>query len=305
VRLLGLAALALLLGCDATRQHKVHDIVNPSAVMVETVRTQIEKTEEIETANTSIGTHLEDIDGRADKVLWHLAMIPDGEFTESDGVIQEETEAIRESVDEAEKEQVRVEEALEDLEAANARVSAAIGEVHHLEDLLLEYEKTDREIRQEALKNLRGFISLAFAVGFCLLIGGAFVALKVDGRLGGVAVGVGILAIGFAAASQYYLEEIAVVGLVALVVGFIVVVFMIINVLMKGSQYKDAIREIVELIEEIKDYMSNSDLESMRKQIFGPSGFANQFTNEITKKIIAEVKAKNNFDKLSRKKGQL
>ncbi len=303
MRSLLLIVALVLCGCDAT-QNFVKDDPNPSAVVIETSRVQIEQTEEIKIANEKIGGHLDSIDNRADWILWRLAMVPDADFTDDHREMEDAAEIIRVSVDESQKEQVRIEEALEDLESANARVSAAIGEIDQLEDLIVEYEKTDREVRQEALRNLRGFISLAFTIGFSMVVGGAFVAFRVNPRLGGTIVGVGVLALGLATASQYYLEEIALVGLVALVVGFILVVFMLGNTLVRGRNYEEAIREIVELIEEIKDYMSTSDLDEMRKKIFGAQGFANQFTNEITKKIIAEVKAKNNFEKLSRKKIQ-
>lgn len=248
--------------------------------------------------------HLSAINTEAERILRTTATVPDQDMTDELKEAEVRAGSITDHVKEAEKEQVRIEEALEDLKSANDRAAAAIGQISGLEDLIVEYEKTDREIRQEAMKNLRGFISLAFAVGFCLLVGGAFVALKIDGKLGGVMAGVGILAVGFAAASQYYLEEIALVGLVALVVGFILVVFMVGSSLARGKEYESAIREVVELIEEIKDYMSDANLDDMRKKIFGPNGFANRFQNEITKKIVAEVKAKNNFDKLSRKKEQ-
>ena len=293
-----------VLGCDSLPSVPASSD-HPSHTVTETVREQIEQAEEITTSSEVVGDHLKAIESEAEDILWSVAKVPDEDMTNTLVDTEQRASAIKDHVREAEKEQVRIEEALEDLKAANDRAAAAIGQISGLEDLIVEYEKTDREIRQEAVKNLRGFISLAFAIGFCLLVGGAFVALKIDGKLGGVMAGVGILAVGFAAASQYYLEEIALVGLVALVVGFILVVFMVGSNLARGKEYESAIREVVELIEEIKDYMSDANLGDMRKEIFGPSGFANRFQNEITKKIVAEVKAKNNFDKLSRKtKGQ-
>jgi len=305
MRSLLIAVALVLCGCQTTQPSSdLKDDPNPSSVVVETSREQTEQTEEIKVANQKIGGQLGSIDDRADWILWRLAMIPDSDFTEKDREIEDAAEVIRFSVDESQKEQVRIEEALEDLESANSRVAAAIGEINQLESLVLEYEKSDREIRQEALRNLRGFISLSFTIGFSMIIGGAFVAFKVNPRLGGIIISVGVLAVGLAAASQMYLEEIALIGLVALVVGFILVVIMVGNTMVKGKNYEEAIREVVELIEEIKDYMSNSSLNEMRSEIFGPQGFANQFTNEITKKIIAEVKAKNNFEKLSRKQVQ-
>lgn len=301
-KLLVVLTSILLVGCDSTPK-SVHSVDHPSIQMVDTVREQIEQAEEIEKSSGQIGSHLENIDREAEEILWRTAEIPDEDMSSQTSEVESRAESIRDSVKEAHKEQVRIEEALEDLKSANDRAAAAIGKIEGLEDLVAEYEKTDREVRQQAIQNMRGFVSLAFAIGFVMLVGGVFVALKVDTRLGGAVAAVGILAVGFAAASQYYLEEIAIIGLVALVVGFIIVTLLLANSLVKGKGYEEAIREVVELIEEIKDHMSQSNLDGMRKEIFGPNGYAIRFTNPITKKIIAEVKAKNHFEKLTRKEG--
>ena len=268
-----------------------------SGTVIDSVREQVEQTEEIASASGRVSGHLSDIDRSANLILYEAVGL-DGEL-----VSRMETHAveIRNATIEAQKDQIRVEEAIEDLTAANSRMLIAADSIADMESLIAEYEKTDREYREESIKSMREFTSLAFTLGFLMCVGGAFVALKIDGRLGSSIVLVGIFAIGFAAASQYYLEEIAKIGLVAFIVGFVGVSIFIIRNMMQGHTAVLAIREIVELIEEIKDYMSNKDLSEMRKEIFGPDGFANQFTSETAKKIIAEIKAKNNFEKLSRK----
>lgn len=268
-----------------------------SGTVIESVREQVEQTEEITSASGRVSGHLDDIDRSANFILYEAAGIDGGLVSR----IESYATDIRNATVEAQKDQVRVEEALEDLTAANDRMLVASGTIADMEALIREYEKTDREIREEALKSMRGFISLAFSLGFLMCVGGAFVALKIDGRLGSSIVAVGLFAIGFASASQYYFEEIARIGLVAFIAGFVGVSYFVAKNMLHGKQASLAVREIVELIEEIKDYMSNKDLNDMRKEIFGPEGFANQFTSETAKKIIAEVKAKNNFEKLSRK----
>lgn len=282
-----------MVGCDTV------PTVGPQAsgTVIESVREQAEQTEEIAVASGRIAGHLEDIDRSADLILYEAAGIDSGLVSR----IESHATDIRNATVEAQKDQIRVEEALEDLGAANNRMLAASGTIADMEALIREYEKTDREIREEALKSMRGFISLAFSLGFLMCVGGAFVALKIDGRLGSSIVAVGLFAIGFASASQYYFEEIARIGLVAFIVGFVGVSYFVAKNMLHGKHASLAIREVVELIEEIKDYMSSKDLSDMRKEIFGPDGFANQFTSETAKKIIAEVKAKNNFEKLSRK----
>ena len=291
--LLSIMIVVGMTGCDTTPTTGS----NASGTVIDSVREQVEQTEEISSASGRVSGHLSDIDRSADLILYEAAGM--------DGTLVPRIEAhaidIRDATVEAQKDQVRVEEAIEDLTAANSRMLVATGTIADMEALITEYEKTDREYREASLKSMREFTSLAFALGFLMCVGGAFVALKIDGRLGSSIVLVGVFAIGFAAASQYYLEEIAKIGLVAFIVGFVGVSIFIIRNMMQGHTAILAIREIVELIEEIKDYMSNKNLNEMRKEIFGPDGFANRFTSETAKKIIAEVKAKNNFEKLSRK----
>jgi lipopolysaccharide export LptBFGC system permease protein LptF len=246
-----------------------------------------------------IGNDLKTIDEQAESILNDIALIPEDKNYNIDPTldsIENSAEAIKEHVDDAEKEQVRIEEALEDLEGANARVSAAVGQISDLENLVEEYEHSDREVRKEALANLHSFITLFFVIGFGMLIGGAFLTLWVSGKLGGAILAIGVLTVGFASASQYYLEEIATIGLIVLIVGFFAALGVVGWMLLDGKNDKKAIAEIVELIEETKDHLTPEE----RKEIFGRDGFASHMTSDLTKKIIAQVKIKNGFKNLSR-----
>ena len=73
-----------------------------------------------------------------------------------------------------------------------------------------------------------------------MLIGGAFLTLWVSGKLGGVVLAIGVLTVGFAAASQYYLEEIATIGLVVLIVGFFATLAVVAWLLVQGKNDKKA-----------------------------------------------------------------
>ena len=274
---------------------------NASSTVVDSVREQIEQRREISDATGEITGTLSDIDTEAESILNDIALVPQDRNYNIDPTlnsIEDSAEAIKEHVDGAEKDQVRIEEALEDLEAANARVAGAVGQIENLEDLVREYEQSDREVRREALENLHGYITLFFVIGFGMLVGGAFIAFWVNGRLGAVLLAIGILTLGSAAASQYYLEEIAVVGLVVLVIGFLITAGIIGWMLIRGRNNEKAILEIVELIEETKEQLTPEE----RKEIFGRDGFASRLTSEMTKKIVAQVKIKNGFKNLTRKK---
>ena len=267
-----------------------------SATTENAAREQIEQADEIQEATSEISQVLDEIDGEAKNILNEVALTE--KITESLIRIEKSAEEIREQVDQAQLEQVRIEESLEDLEQANMRIAAAVGEIAGLEDLIEEYEQSDREVRKEALENLHSFITLFFVIGFGMLIGGAFLTFWVNGKLGGVVLAIGVLTVGFAAASQYYLEEIAVVGLIVLIIGFLASLGVVGWMLFDGKNDKKAIAEIVELIEETKEHLTLEE----RQEIFGRDGFASRLTSDITKKIVSQVKIKNGFKNLTRNK---
>ena len=286
------AFLLMMVGCESL-QEAVTSPENTSATVVDSVREQKEQTEEITDASGAISGTLGSIDEEADSILNGIALAPNQNDPLLDS-IENNAESIKEHVDVAEKEQVRIEEALEDLESANARVAAAIGEIKSLEDLVREYEESDREVRKEALENLHSFITLFFVAGFAMLIGGAFLTFWVSGKLGGIVLAIGVLTVGFAAASQFYLEEIATVGLIVLIVGIVASLGVVGWMLIDGRNDKEAIKEIVQLVEEMKIRLSPEE----RKEVFGVGGYASKVTSSLTKKIISHIKIKNGFKKI-------
>jgi len=287
-----------LVGCESLQEISS----NPSGTsgkVVDSVREQIEQAREITEATEGVSGSLTDIDTEAEAILNEIALVPTDRNYNIDPTlysIESSADAIKEHVDTAEKEQVRIEEALEDLDAANSRVAAAVGEVEQLEELIKGYEESDREVRKQALENMHSYITLFFVMGFGMLVGGAFLTFWVSGKLGGVVLAIGVLTVGFAAASQYYLEEIAIVGLIVLIVGFFATLGVVGWMLIKGKNNEKAIAEIVELIEEAKDRLSEEE----RRDLFGRDGFATRLTSPLTKKIVAEVKIKNGFKHLTK-----
>ncbi len=291
-----LFTMLTVIGCEALQEVNTFPN-NTASTVVDSVREQNEQTKEITESSESIQGELSSIDEEADSILNDIALVPEDRNYNIDPTldsIENSAEAIKEHVDGAEKEQVRIEEALEDLTAANSRVSAAVGQIEQLEDLVKEYEQSDREVRKEALENLHSFITLFFVIGFGMLVGGAFLTFWVNGKLGGIVLAIGVLTVGFAAASQYYLEEIATIGLIVLIVGFLAALGVVGWMLVDGRKDKDAMKEIVNLIEEMKVRLSTEE----RKEIFGVGGVASKLTSKTTKEIIAKVKIKNGFKRV-------
>jgi Fe2+ transport system protein B len=288
-------------GCEMFQEVNKEVPANTSSTVVDSVREQKEQTDEITNASEVIGNDLEKIDDQANSILNDIALVPEDKNYNIDPTlesIEDSAEAIKETVDNSQKEQIRIDESLEDLEQANNRVAAAVGQIEELEDLVTEYEQSDREVRKEALENLYENIALFFTIGFALIVGGVFVMFWVSRRLGGTILAIGFLTVGFATASQYYLEEMAQVGLYIFIGGFLLTTVIVGFMLLNGKHNEKALFEIVELIEEMKEHLDDEE----REEIFGRDGFASRLTSPMTKKIISQIKIKNGFKNLTKTK---
>jgi len=291
-----LIMLIMVTGCEMFQEVSNESPANTSSTVVDSVREQKEQTDEITNASEVIGDNLETIDEEANSILNDIALVPEDKNYNIDPTlesIEDSAETIKETVDDAQKEQVRIEESLEDLEQANNRVAAAIGQIEELEDLVKEYEQSDREVRKEALENLYNSITLFFVIGFAMIIGGAFVMFWVSKKLGATLLGIGFLTVGFASASQFYMEEIAQVGLYVLIGGFLLTLAIIAYMLLNGKNNEKAMLEVVQLVEAMKDKLSDKG----RKEIFGQDGIASRMTSTLTKNIISKIKIKNGWHK--------
>jgi len=236
----------------------------------------------IEESSGSILSNIKEIDDHADDILLNPS--------DTDTVTQAAT-GIKTEVAEAKTNTLVLNEALADLETANNTISKSNSRVEALEKENASLRMEDEQSRAEGLKNLYKFITLFFVIGFGMLIGGAFIIFWVNKNLGGAILGIGVLTVGFASASQYYLQQIAQVGLVVLVVGFLSTLGIVLWMLVNGKNNETAMNEIVELIEEMKKVLTPVD----RERIFGKHGFASKLTSDQTKRIVAQIKIKNGF----------
>ena len=292
--------LAIAGGCEMFQEISNESPANTSSTVVDSVREQREQTDEITNASEVIGNALETIDDQANSILNDIALVPDDHNYNIDPTlksIEDSAEGIKETVDDAQKEQIRIDESLEDLEQANNRVAAAVGQIEELEELVKEYEQSDREVRKEALENLHKNITLFFSVGFAMIVGGVFVMFWISKKLGGTILAIGFITIGLSLGAQYYMEEMATAGLYIFVGGFILTAIIVGFMLLNGSNNEKALNEVVELIEEMKSKLSDKN----RKEIFGQDGFASRMQSPMTKKIIARIKINNGFKNIIKK----
>ena len=197
-----------------------------------------------------------------------------------------------------------------DIKADNIIESAAAisKETDTLKDLTSEVSKLETSLsnlriamdgaKVAAMERLYGYITMFWVIGFLLIAAGAAVAFFLNKGYGGALVLLGALMLGFASASQRYMDEIAMVGAVLLIGAFVCAVGMIAWSTINSKRNSTAIREIVEMIEILKETMTEDE----QKRIFGADGIAANLQSDLTKEIVAKIKEKNGFKKLEEEK---
>lgn len=181
----------------------------------------------------------------------------------------------------------RIEEEIKTLEGIST-------EVAQLEQNLQELNGALASKQAEALEKLYGYITTFWAIGFVLIIAGAGVAFFLNKTYGGSLALLGVLMLGFASAAHKYLDEIALVGGIILVLSFLTAVGLMVVSSLKNKHMDLALKEIVETLEVFKQGVTEEE----SNKLFGPEGIANKVQSPFTKKVIAQIREKNGFVKL-------
>ena len=177
----------------------------------------------------------------------------------------------------------------------NDKLALVIDEVKKNEDELAKLKDLVNSKRLEALEKLYGYVTMFWVLGFAAIVGGAVVAFLLGNRLFGSSIMmIGTMMVGFAAASQYYMEQIAQVGGVILVVSFIGGIAYLIWGIYRSNTVTLAVKEVVEMMEILKETMTDSE----RERLFGKDGIADRVQSDITKQVVAKIKEKNGLRKL-------
>jgi hypothetical protein len=234
---------------------------------------------------------LEDIDAHSEKITEdafaikeETKQIPDQKVS---GYIANKAENIISSSDSIKKE--------------NDKLAKVIDEVKKNEDELAKLKDLINSKRLEALEKLYGYITMFWVLGFAAIVGGAVVAFLLGNRVFGSSIMIiGTMMVGFAAASQYYMEQIAQVGGVILVVSFVGGIAYLIWGLYRANTVSLAVKEVVEMIEILKETMTDSE----KDRLFGKEGIADKVQSEITKQVVAKIREQNHLRKLDQVNSQ-
>lgn len=231
-----------------------------------------------------INSHSEKITEDASAIKEETKQIPDQKVS---GYIANKAENIISSSDSIKKE--------------NDKLAKVIDEVKKNEDELAKLKDLINSKRLEALEKLYGYITMFWVLGFAAIVGGAVVAFLLGNRLFGSSIMlIGVMMVGFAAASQYYMEQIAQVGGVILIVSFVGGIAYLIWGIYRANTVTLAVKEIVEMIEILKVTMTDQE----REKLFGKDGVANLVQSDITKQVVSKIKEKNGLRKLEEIKPQ-
>jgi hypothetical protein len=172
----------------------------------------------------------------------------------------------------------RLQEEIDKLEVVTAQVKA-------VEDRVVELQGVEAETRAKAMEKLYGYITLFFALGFIIVTAGAALAFFVNKSLGFMIMLVGGIMIGFAAASQYYLQQIALVGGILLAVLVASGLVFILLSALRGKKKDEALAEIVGIIKVLMETMEPGE----KERIFGDGGLASKAKSQMTRDIISEM----------------
>jgi multisubunit Na+/H+ antiporter MnhG subunit len=160
------------------------------------------------------------------------------------------------------------------------------GDIVALRKELDNLRNANQATRQESLKQLYDYLVWLWGIGFVILICGGFTILYTR-KIGGFLIGIGLLTIGFASAAHFYLQQIAIIGLFALIFGILITIGVIVWLIIDANRKEKAVEENVTLIEEVK-----KDLEpDLKEKIFGDEGIAAEVQSDSTKKIVAKIRS--------------
>ena len=181
------------------------------------------------------------------------------------------------------------------IEAETVNLQNTTALVASMEKQVAELTNAENITRQHSLETLYKYITLFWVIGFIVLAGGAVIAFMVNKTMGFSICVVGAIMLGFASASQYYLEEIAMGGGALLILMVVTGIGMVGWSLFKAKNNATAIHEIVEMMEILKEDMTDSE----RSRIFGVDGLATKVQSDLTKEIIQRIRDNNGFARLA------
>jgi len=177
-------------------------------------------------------------------------------------------------------ESVRV--ALKDIGTSAQKVAGMGSDVRKLEAKIADLQKTAEILENENAKKVYDYIALFGVAGFLLIAGGIALAFFINRMAGGAIALTGVIVLGLASASQYYLKEIAQVGFVMLIAGMVGGVGFLVYMAWRQKRTDVALSEVVEMVDELKKDLTEEQLQ----KTFGDNGVAMNLYSSATRSLV-------------------
>ena len=180
----------------------------------------------------------------------------------------------------------------------NDKIKSAESKVVKLENEITKLNKKLDATKQESLENMYSYLSFLFGVSFLTIIAGVVLAWLVNRKLGFTIAAIGVVSLGLAAGAIFYLETIALIGVVILIAGIVISLALLITSLIKENKEKKtletATKENVQLIDTIKKELPTDT----KKLYFGDDenkkpGLAQAIQSEKTIEVVDTIRGKN------------
>lgn len=233
------------------------------------------------------------IEAKADAILESTSAIEESANTikqsTDDPKIEKEADRILQHSNTIENSTIQLKDMNESIQRdiSPEKVQPILTDVEKLEKSNGDWKKKYDDLLAASTAEMQSIIRIFWAVGFAMIIGG--VALLYFSRMiGAIVVGCGFIATGLAAASQYYYEEIAQIGLFVFGIGFLGSAVSVAYMIVEKRKSDDVVVDAVKTVEEIKKEIPDET----KEKIFGHDGVAARLQKPLTKKVVGQIKAR-------------
>jgi hypothetical protein len=269
-----------MMGAKCTSTQKVEKPTTPVAT---TVYQNIEK---VETATENIAKETEQIKQSAVAITESATIIKDS--TDDPKITEEASKIVVES-NKVENAAISVQKETESIkqEIVADKTQPLLDQIEELENTNSDWKKKYDDLVAASTAEIQKIVRIFWMVGFAMIVAGMIVAYF-HRIIGGMILCAGFVSVGLAAANQYYYQEIATVGLVVFIIGFLVSAGSVGYLIFRSKKTEEAVADNVQLLESIKTEVP----EEVKNKIFGDDGIARKVQKASTQKIVKEIRSK-------------
>lgn len=270
----------LMMGAKCTSTPKVEKPNTPVAITV------YENVEKVEQATENISEDTEQIKQSAVAITESATIIKD---STDDPKINEEASKIVVESNKVENSAISIQKETESIkqEIVADKTQPLLDQIEKLENTNSDWKKKYDDLVAASTAEIQKIVRIFWMVGFAMIVAGMIVAYF-HRIIGGMILCAGFVSVGLAAANQYYYQEIATVGLVVFIIGFLASAGSVGYLIFRSKKTEEAVADNVKLLEDIKTEVP----EEVKNKIFGDDGIARKVQKPSTQKIVKEIRSK-------------